>query len=775
MKLGLLFLKRTDKQGWFRNIVIVFAIMLATATLLSAMALGNGFNKSFDRGHWYSNLLTAQRRNAKRSLDLKNNDDRTVVKINAFTAFGKVQIREVGIYQLTDKAPILPGLARQPGAKEMFVSQGLMDLIAQNPDLKERFAGYDLKLGVPNDLLSKPNEAMAIYQIPQTILNNQEAMNQSALVNQEQMNTIKKPVESRNQLIINIFMLICGLGVCFPLLILVISATRVGMVQREQRYAALSLIGASKRQINGIILAETLAAAGLAVVLGSGLFVVFKKLILEQLKFNGDVMFAGDLWPSVSVFCGVIGLVLMVAIIVNWWALRKVKTSPLGVVKDQKRLRKPTILGALPLLVAGGIIWKLNQLGPQWFYPANPGEGGNRPELYFLGTFLLLMIGLLTAGAFLTYVVAKILEKLARHASLVMATKRLQMFARPIFSSVSGVVLALFVGSFFLGTIASVEATMMHEYQEAQTNHDLQSRQINTNQLKIYENRLGDAQMYQAMTQHTKLMSLTKRHTRVRMFSEQLIDVSGAARAQERTVFGEIYTCQELTQWTKLRCPADYQPTEQVVINTNNQDHTKQNQLVRLTPELLARGTIQYANIVLEFANRADLERGRKFVQNIMARSIREADQGGFIQSDDDKFDSLGSVRGLIQAIMAGTALTIGMAGFSVAVAMIGSFFERKKSFSNLRLMGVDIAQLYRVVLIESIVPLLLAAVLAVVVGLLTVRYLVSVMSSKFIFAMPKADYFWMVGVSLLVTIGIIVSTLPILKRVTALESNRTE
>ena len=181
----------------------------------------------------------------------------------------------------------------------------------------------------------------------------------------------------------------------------------------------------------------------------------------------------------------------MVAIIVNWWALRKVKTSPLGVVKDQKRLRKPTILGALPLLVAGGIIWKLNQLGSQWFYPSNPGEGGNRPELYFLGTFLLLMIGLLTAGAFLTYVVAKILEKLARHASLVMATKRLQMFARPIFSSVSGVVLALFVGSFFLGTIASVEATMMHEYQEAQTNHDLQSRQINTNQLKIYENRLG--------------------------------------------------------------------------------------------------------------------------------------------------------------------------------------------------------------------------------------------------------------------------------------------
>lgn len=280
MKLGLLFLKRTDKQGWFRNVVIVFAITLATATLLSAMALGNGFNKGFDRSHWFSNLRSAQERN----LDLQNKGDRTVVKINDFAMFGKTRIREVGLYQLTDKAPLLPGLSRQPGAKEMFVSQGLLDLIAKNPDLKDRFAGYDLKLGVPNGLLSKPNEAMAIYQLPATIFTSRDGLDRAALVDQEQMSKINQPVQSRTQLITNIFMLLCGLGVCFPLLVLVISATRVGMVQREQRYAALSLIGALKRQINGIILAETLAASGLAALLGSGLFVIFKKTNFGTIK-----------------------------------------------------------------------------------------------------------------------------------------------------------------------------------------------------------------------------------------------------------------------------------------------------------------------------------------------------------------------------------------------------------------------------------------------------------------------------------------------------------
>lgn len=87
MNLGWLFLKRTDKQGWFRNVVIVFAITLATATLLSAMGLGNGFNKSFDRSYWFSNLRRAQDRNVELDLDLKNNGDRTVVKVNDFAFF----------------------------------------------------------------------------------------------------------------------------------------------------------------------------------------------------------------------------------------------------------------------------------------------------------------------------------------------------------------------------------------------------------------------------------------------------------------------------------------------------------------------------------------------------------------------------------------------------------------------------------------------------------------------------------------------------------------
>jgi putative ABC transport system permease protein len=422
----------------------------------------------------------------------------------------------------------------------------------------------------------------------------------------------------------------------------------------------------------------------------------------------------------------------------------------------------------LPLLIAGGIIWKLNQLGPQWFYPSNPGENGNRPELYFLGTFLLLMIGLLTAGAFLTYLVAKLLGKIARGASSVMATKRLQMFARPIFSSVSGVVLALFVGSFFLGTIASVEATLQQEFQSAQASHDLQGQKINTNQLKIYEERSGEGRFYQLFQQHSQLMSLVKRHTQIQRYYS-IAEEKNAKSTDEQSVFGEIYTCQELAQWTKLRCPTDYQPTDRVLVEE------KHNQLVRVTPDLLAKGKIYQSDIVLQFDNRADLERGRKFVQNIIAQSIRQYGYGALIQSDDDALDVLSSVHGLVQAVMAGTALTIGVAGFSVAVAMIGSFFERKKSFSNLRLMGIDIAQLYRVVLIESILPLLLSTILAVTIGLLTVRYLVSVMSQKFVFAMPKMDYFWLVTISLVVTIGIVISTLPILKRVTELESNRTE
>src|SRR4029450_4247665 len=65
------------------------------------------------------------------------------------------------------------------------------------------------------------------------------------------------------------------------------------------------------------------------------------------------------------------------------------------------------------------------------------------------------------------------------------------------------------------------------------------------------------------------------------------------------------------------------------------------------------------------------------------------------------------------QAAMAGGALTLLVAGCSRAVAVGGGLVERKRPFTLLRLTGAPTPALYRVVLLEAILPLLLAAVVA--------------------------------------------------------------
>ena len=58
-------------------------------------------------------------------------------------------------------------------------------------------------------------------------------------------------------------------------------------------------------------------------------------------------------------------------------------------------------------------------------------------------------------------------------------------------------------------------------------------------------------------------------------------------------------------------------------------------------------------------------------------------------------------------------ALTLLVAGCSLAVSVGGNLVERKRPFTLLRVSGTPIATLYRVVLLEAILPLAAATVVA--------------------------------------------------------------
>lgn len=112
------------------------------------------------------------------------------------------------------------------------------------------------------------------------------------------------------------------------------------------------------------------------------------------------------------------------------------------------------------------------------------------------------------------------------------------------------------------------------------------------------------------------------------------------------------------------------------------------------------------------------------------------------------------------------------IAGCSLAVSVVAGLGDRKRPFAMLRLTGVPLGMLRRVVGLESTVPLLTVAVVATGTGFLAAHlFLTSQMHYDLV--SPGAVYFVLVGAGITASLGIIASTLPLLGRITGPETAR--
>jgi hypothetical protein len=114
------------------------------------------------------------------------------------------------------------------------------------------------------------------------------------------------------------------------------------------------------------------------------------------------------------------------------------------------------------------------------------------------------------------------------------------------------------------------------------------------------------------------------------------------------------------------------------------------------------------------------------------------------------------------------------IAGCSLAVNVAGGLAERRRPFSLLRLAGAPLAMLRRVVLLEAAAPLLIAAVVAAGVGLLAAQLFLRAQLSETL-RPPGAQYYLLIAAGLVASLAVIASTLPLLRRVTGPEAARNE
>ena len=118
--------------------------------------------------------------------------------------------------------------------------------------------------------------------------------------------------------------------------------------------------------------------------------------------------------------------------------------------------------------------------------------------------------------------------------------------------------------------------------------------------------------------------------------------------------------------------------------------------------------------------------------------------------------------------------VSLPIAGCTLAAAIAAGLADRKRPFSLLRLTGARLATLRRVVALESAVPLLAVAAVAIGTGFGAAAINASLQQQHPMVA-PGAAYYLITAGGILASLGIIAATFPLLKRITGPEVARNE
>jgi predicted lysophospholipase L1 biosynthesis ABC-type transport system permease subunit len=118
--------------------------------------------------------------------------------------------------------------------------------------------------------------------------------------------------------------------------------------------------------------------------------------------------------------------------------------------------------------------------------------------------------------------------------------------------------------------------------------------------------------------------------------------------------------------------------------------------------------------------------------------------------------------------------VSLPIAGCTLATAIAAGLADRKRPFSLLRLTGARLAMLRRVVTLESAVPLLAVAAVAIGAGFGAAAEYASV-AQNHPMAAPGVAYYFLTAGGILAALGIIAATFPLLARITGPEVARNE
>lgn len=770
-RLGLRLTLQSSKEALVRLALTAVAISIGVVLLLAMLADFHAFQVTSRRPAWETtSAATAQ------------GDETTRALWNYSESIYKGQfIEQVRFAALGSNAPLLPGLQKNPLAGQYYVSPALQELLqtVSYDTLGARFSGQEA--GVIGDgALANPGQ-LVIYM-------GYDAATLRAIPNTITIDQIAKHAASSGTT--NIYRLAFGFGLIillFPLLIFINTATRLAAARREERYAAMRLIGATPRQISTIAATDAVVSALFGSILGVLMFLLVRPAI-ANVSLSGVQFFAGYVTPTIFGYIGILALVPLASAAAALFSLRRVQISPLG-VSHKATSKPPTIQRAIPLLIGVPIFLVPVILQSSALKGQTSQHVSLVPE--YIG-LLLIMVGLITGGSWLTLKATALVGKISKSAATLLAVRRLSDNPKAAFRSVSGVVLAVFVGS----AIAILIPTINRAQSPAG------GTSLNSVLRVSYVGGMQSPGLDQ--TAATKLITGIKQFNGVSVVpiymnpdfaapGRQGPDSGPMAPPSGISANDSVVSCADLAHIPALGTCAN--GTTAVAVDAG-QLMSGDNPLAIYKSLPLASSssissnrnikTLATTGLLISSSDSDTLEKVRTYLTNYSltspsseGRTFLTGWQMGSFEAQT--FAEIAQIRNndasnVEKIVLAGMLITLIVASCSLAVTVGGSVIERKRPFTLLRLSGVSNGTLYKVILLESLIPLIAASVVAALTGIGIMRPVIkSLVTPGTPIANPNAAYYASMGVGLLIAIAVISTTLPLLKRLTRPEDAQFE
>lgn len=740
--LGIRLTVRSGREALVRLAVITAAVGIGVGLLLSVLALYQGYQSSVAKPCWQCTTPVADATGG------------TLMWNFSQDMYQGQNIDRLDVATLAPGAPVVPGLAAMPTPGQYYASPALAQLLATVPadQLGDRFPGSLAGTIGPAGLQSPDALTIVIGYAPETLRARHSGY----------VSTINlAPHDLSTSQFYKFGFALGSVALLMPMVVLIGTATRMAAARREERYAAMRLVGATSAQINVVASVDAVVGALLGAALGIGVYAALSPG-LDGLKLLGYRFFSDDITPTGAGFALMLIGVPAMAAIACLTSLRRVRISPLGVSR-RVTPAPPRFWRAVPLVI-GLALFSVPLLEDAQAIRSRPGLG-------FLSLGLV-MVGMMIAGPWLTAVAAKTFHRYPRSGSALLAAARLSDNPRAAYRAVSGLVLAVLVGTTLAATVPAAIAAQSTTA-DASIAPALRVGFLAGDCKRVNCNPTDPPAAHGLPPDEAT--ALIARITAAGGKAVVPFYFDGPPGPDSPYVV----SCADLAKIPAFgTCPAGATAVRGDVLSMFTDNIASINRALPFfgADSAPATGDITQdglAVLVVYPDSAAALERIRTALSSYADAIAPEASPQTFGEVGQTRAELYLEVQRVVVLL---AAVTLLIAGISLAVAISGSLVERRRAFTLLRVSGTSVQTLYRTALLETILPLLTATVVAGGVGVLLAYPIAKTLApERHEPTLPNGTYYVTLGASLAIALAIIVACLPILGRITRTEQARFE